>query len=294
MVLSLESVKKAKEKGITVSCDLNYRRKLWSKEKAQSVMRPLMQYVDVCIGNEEDAQAVLGLTNDADVENAQTDSSRYEEMFKKMKVEFGFKVVATTLRESYSASNNGWKACLYDGFLFYNSKRYEINPIVDRVGGGDSFSAGLIHGLLELNDKQKAELDLIKQNLIKEGKDPLTTGLNGTTCGGIMRCPSAAFASLLLERGKKLTDGLVAAGKNNGFDLVVSGEPSLFYLRIANDNTMMLHQEWIAECVKRGVFFAGHHNHFMNYAMSDADFKHTWEVADEAFKVVAKNHPELF
>ncbi len=148
--------KTAKAMGLTVSCDLNYRKKLWSKEKAQSVMRPLMQYVDVCIGNEEDAQAVLGLTNDADVENAQTDSSRYEEMFKKMKVEFGFKVVATTLRESYSASNNGWKACLYDGFLFYNSKRYEINPIVDRVGGGDSFSAGLIHGLLELNDKQKA------------------------------------------------------------------------------------------------------------------------------------------
>ncbi|MCQ2483764.1 MAG: aminotransferase class III-fold pyridoxal phosphate-dependent enzyme [Clostridia bacterium] len=100
--------------------------------------------------------------------------------------------------------------------------------------------------------------------------------------------------TLLLEKGKKLTDGLKDAAKNNGFDLVVSGEPSLFYLRIANDNTMMLHQEWIAECVKRGIFFAGHHNHFMNYAMSDADLKHTWEVADEAFKVVAKNHPELF
>lgn len=99
---------------------------------------------------------------------------------------------------------------------------------------------------------------------------------------------------LLMEKGKKLCDGLKAAGKNNDFDLVVSGEPSLFYLRIANDDTMMLHQEWIAECVKRGIFFAGHHNHFINYALSDADIKHTVEVADEAFKVVKKNHPEAF
>lgn len=99
---------------------------------------------------------------------------------------------------------------------------------------------------------------------------------------------------LLMEKGKKLCDGLKAAGKNNDFDLVVSGEPSLFYLRIANDDTMMLHQEWIAECVKRGIFFAGHHNHFINYTLSDADIKHTVEVADEAFKVVKKNHPEAF
>ena len=100
--------------------------------------------------------------------------------------------------------------------------------------------------------------------------------------------------SILIEKGKKVTSGLKEAAKNNGFDLVVSGEPSLFYLRIANDNTMMLHQEWIAECVKRGIFFAGHHNHFINYALSDADIAHTCEVADEAFKVVKQNHPEAF
>ncbi len=100
--------------------------------------------------------------------------------------------------------------------------------------------------------------------------------------------------TVLKEKSVKLLDGLKAAGANNGFDLVCSGEPALFYMRIANDNSMMLHQEWIAECVKRGIFFSSHHNHFMNYAVSDADIKHTIEVADEAFKVVKKEHPEAF
>lgn len=98
---------------------------------------------------------------------------------------------------------------------------------------------------------------------------------------------------LFREKGLKLTDGLVAAGKEHGFDLVFSGEPSLFYLRIANDDSMLLHQEWIAECVNRGVFFASHHNHFINAALSDDDIKLSVEIAEEAFKVVAKNHPEL-
>ena len=99
---------------------------------------------------------------------------------------------------------------------------------------------------------------------------------------------------LFREKGLMLTNGLKAAAENNGFNLVVSGEPALFYLRIANDNSMMLHQEWVAECVKRGIFFSSHHNHFMNAAMSDKDINLTLEVADEAFKVVAANHPELF
>ena len=100
--------------------------------------------------------------------------------------------------------------------------------------------------------------------------------------------------TVLREKSVKLLDGLKAAGANNGFDLVCSGEPSLFYMRIANDDSMMLHQAWIAECVKRGIFFSSHHNHFMNYAVSDADIKHTIEVADEAFKIVKKEHPEAF
>ena len=99
---------------------------------------------------------------------------------------------------------------------------------------------------------------------------------------------------LFREKGLKLTSGLKDAAANNGFDLVVSGEPSLFYLRIANDNSMMLHQEWVAECVKRGIFFSSHHNHFINAALSDKDINLTLEVADEAFKVVAAKHPEIF
>ena len=96
------------------------------------------------------------------------------------------------------------------------------------------------------------------------------------------------------EKGIKVTEGLKAAGANNGFNLVVSGEPALFYLRIANDDTLFLHQEWIAEMVKRGIFVAGHHNHFINASLTDEDINRTLEVADVAFKVVHDNHPELF
>lgn len=137
----------AKKAGAIISCDLNYRHKLWTPEKAQSVMRPLMQYVDVCIGNEEDAQMCLGYLPDADVESGKTDADGYKDIFRRMMNEFGFKYVVSTLRESYSASINGWKALIYDGKTFCVSRRYEIKPIVDRVGGGDSFSAGIIHGL---------------------------------------------------------------------------------------------------------------------------------------------------
>ena len=138
----------AKKHGVTVSVDLNFRKKLWTSEKAISVMRPLMQYVDVCIGNEEDAELCLGFKPDADVEGGQTDAAGYEGIFRQMKEEFGFRYVVSTLRESFSATHNGWKALIYDGKEFYESKRYDINPIIDRVGGGDSFSGGLIHGLL--------------------------------------------------------------------------------------------------------------------------------------------------
>ena len=138
----------AKKHGVTVSVDLNFRKKLWTSEKAISVMRPLMQYVDVCIGNEEDAELCLGFKPDADVEGGQTDAAGYEGIFRQMMQEFGFKYVVSTLRESFAATHNGWKALIYDGKEFYQSKRYDINPIIDRVGGGDSFSGGLIHGLL--------------------------------------------------------------------------------------------------------------------------------------------------
>ncbi len=146
----------AQKHGVTVSCDLNFRKKLWTPEKAQQVMKPLMQYVDVCIGNEEDAELCLGFKPDADVEGGSTDAEGYKGIFQGMMKAFGFKYVISTLRESFSATHNGWKAMIYNGEDFYISKRYDINPIIDRVGGGDSFSAGVIHGLLTMDTQAEA------------------------------------------------------------------------------------------------------------------------------------------
>ena len=146
----------AKRHGVTVSVDLNFRKKLWTKEKAQSIMRPLMQYVDVCIGNEEDAELCLGFKPDADVEGGHTDAEGYKGIFMQMAREFNFKYVISTLRESYSATHNGWKAMIYNGEEFYVSKHYDISPIIDRVGGGDSFGGGLIYSLLTGKNTQAA------------------------------------------------------------------------------------------------------------------------------------------
>lgn len=146
--LVLKACEAAKRHNVTVSVDLNFRKKLWTKEKAQSIMRPLMKYVDVCIGNEEDAELCLGFKPDSNVSAGQTDAQGYKKIFEQMQKEFSFKYVISTLRESYSASHNGWKAMIYNGSEFYVSKHYDILPIVDRVGGGDSFSGGIIHGLL--------------------------------------------------------------------------------------------------------------------------------------------------
>ena len=138
----------AKMHGVTVSVDLNYRSKLWSPEKAQSVMIPLMKYVDVCIGNEEDAEKVLGFKPaNTDIMKGKLDIEAYKDVFVKLKEKFGFKFIGSTLRESYSASDNGWSALIYDGNEFYRSKKYDIH-LVDRGGGGASFAAGMIYGLL--------------------------------------------------------------------------------------------------------------------------------------------------
>ena len=111
-------------------------------------MKPLLKYVDVCIGNEEDAELCLGFKPDADVEGGHTDAEGYKGIFRQMMDEFGFSYVISTLRESFSASHNGWKAMIYNGEEFYVSRHYDIDPIIDRVGGGDSFYGGVIHGLL--------------------------------------------------------------------------------------------------------------------------------------------------
>lgn len=144
-----DACKAAKALGLIVSCDLNYRGKLWSPEKAQDVMKPLMKYVDVCICNEEDAEKVLGIkAEETDVEAGQLKDSDYINTAEMIHNYYGCRFIATTLRKSYSASRNGWKAMLYDAEAHksYFSHEYDIQ-IVDRVGGGDSFGAGLIYAL---------------------------------------------------------------------------------------------------------------------------------------------------
>ncbi|MBM3401482.1 MAG: sugar kinase [Bacteroidetes bacterium] len=146
--LTEAALKAAKARGITTSIDLNYRKKLWSKEKAREVMSRLCQYVDVCIGNEEDADTTLGFTSKGtDVTKGELNLDGYKDVFQQMKAKFGFKYIASTLRESHSASDNGWSALVYDGTDFYHTKSYEVR-IVDRVGSGDSFASGFIYGLV--------------------------------------------------------------------------------------------------------------------------------------------------
>ncbi len=152
----LEACKVAKKKKITVSCDLNYRKKLWSKEKAGKVMSELCKYIDYCIANEEDAKDVFGIEADnSDIYGGKLDRNGYISVAKKLTDKFGFKGVAITLRESKSANDNDWSGMLYTNKDAKFSKKYSMH-IVDRVGGGDSFGGGLIYSLLNGYDAQKA------------------------------------------------------------------------------------------------------------------------------------------
>ena len=146
--ISLMACKKAKEMGVKISCDLNFRKKLWTSEKAGKVMGELCEYVDVLIANEEDAEKVFGIKAAAtDITSGELSDEGYKDVCKQLVERFGFEKVAITLRESISASVNNWAALLYDGGEFYKSKKYTMN-IVDRVGGGDSFGGGLIYAIL--------------------------------------------------------------------------------------------------------------------------------------------------
>src|ERR1700730_13770679 len=142
--LALESVRMAREKGLTVSCDLNYRKNLWKwGNPAAEVMRELTKHVDIAIANEEDVQMALGIEAEVDVHSGKLDNAQYEKLTNKVLAEFPeMKAIAITLRESYSASHNGWSACLNNRKEFLLSRHYDITHIVDRVGGGDSFAAG--------------------------------------------------------------------------------------------------------------------------------------------------------
>ena len=154
--LSLEACKAAKAAGVTVSCDFNFRGKLWKYGKsAPEVMQDLVKFVDVGIANEEDCQKSLGITVDVDVHSGELDTTKYETLSQKVLDNYpDMSIIAITLRESRSADTNGWSACLRDKDGFKLSRHYEITDIVDRVGGGDSFASGLIAGLRLYDDHQ--------------------------------------------------------------------------------------------------------------------------------------------
>lgn len=151
--LALESMTRAHTAGLTVSCDLNYRKNLWKYGKrAPEVMTELARHIDVCIANEEDCQDALGLKPEGvDVTSGHLDTAKYQRLAESVLAAYpNMKSIAITLRESRSASHNGWSACLHDGKQFHLSTKYEITHIVDRVGGGDSFAAGIVYGLQNL------------------------------------------------------------------------------------------------------------------------------------------------
>jgi 2-dehydro-3-deoxygluconokinase len=161
----------AKDSGVIISADLNYRAKLWTTKEAQSVMIPLMDYVDVCIANEEDTEKSLGFkAGTTNVESGELDEKGYFYLAKELKKKFKFQSVAITLRESYSASRNGWSALLHDDKDCkepYRSKKYDIQ-IVDRVGGGDAFAGGLIYGLLSKSNTKDALEFAVSASCLKQ------------------------------------------------------------------------------------------------------------------------------
>jgi 2-dehydro-3-deoxygluconokinase len=158
MELSLESVQKAKEKNITVSCDLNFRKNLWKYGvQAKDIMTQLVQYTDVVIANEEDCQKALGIESDMAIHGGELDTDKYRKLSDSVLASFpDISKIAITLRESGSADINGWSACINNRKEFYVSTHYDIRDIVDRVGGGDSFSGGLIYGLRTFDSDTKA------------------------------------------------------------------------------------------------------------------------------------------
>ncbi len=154
--ITKEACAAAKRHGVTVSADLNFRRKLWSVEKARKEMGDLMQYVDVLFTNEEEVELLFGIkARGTDVHAGKLDEQGYQDVARQLVERFGFTHVSITLRESVSASVNDWSGFLFDGKDFYMSRKYHIDPVVDRIGGGDAFSSGIIYGLLTGQDLQE-------------------------------------------------------------------------------------------------------------------------------------------
>ena len=194
--ICMEAVKKAREKNITVSCDLNYRKKLWPRDKAREVMSRLMPYVDVCIANEEDAKDVFGISAEhTDIQSGQIDYEAYKKVAREISRKFGCKKVAITLRGSISASVNTWAGMISSGKEAYISPVYRIQ-IVDRVGGGDSFAGALIYGILHGFDDQKtvnyaAAASCLKHTIEHDfnqvSVDEVMDLLNGNASGRVVR-----------------------------------------------------------------------------------------------------------
>lgn len=194
--ICLDAIKKAKEKNITVSCDLNYRSKLWSKTEAKEVMSVLMPYVDICIANEEDASDVFGISSsDTDISTGKLSKTGYEKVAKELYSRFNLRYVAITLRGSHSANDNNWSGLLYDGQDCFFAKEYLIH-IVDRVGGGDSFVGGLIHALLQgINNQDVIEYAVaasclkhtIEFDFNHANEFEIQSLVNGNTSGRVQR-----------------------------------------------------------------------------------------------------------
>jgi 2-dehydro-3-deoxygluconokinase len=194
--ITLDAVKAAKEAGVMVSVDLNFRKKLWSSEKAGKVMGEIVKYCDLVIANEEDAEKVFGISAEGtDVTGGTLSGEGYKVVAKKLTDMFDLKYVAITLRESFSASENGWSAMLYDGSEYYSSKKYKMH-IVDRVGGGDSFGAGIIYGLTSGLSSQDSLEFAVAASCLKhtiEGdfnhmsKEEVETLMNGDASGRVQR-----------------------------------------------------------------------------------------------------------
>ncbi len=194
--ITKDALKKAKEAGITISVDLNYRKKLWSTEKANKVMSELVKYCDVLIANEEDAESVFGIKADSsEITKGKLCDEGYKKIAEELYDRFDLKLVAFTLRESYSASHNGWSGMLYDGKKHYKSKKYDVQ-IIDRVGGGDSFCGGLIYGLSSGMDNKSALEYAVAASCLKhsiEGdfnmmsKDEVLNLMNGDASGRVQR-----------------------------------------------------------------------------------------------------------
>ena len=185
--ITLEACKAAKEEGVMISCDLNFRKKLWTSEKAGQVMDELMQYVDVCIANEEDAKDIFSIeAADSDIYGGKLNKSGYESVARQLAGQFGFEKVAITLRTSLSASDNNWAGMLYDGTECHVSKEYHLH-IVDRVGGGDSFAGGLIYALLSGKSAQDTIEFAVAASALKHSVEG---DFNRVTCNEVEKLAS--------------------------------------------------------------------------------------------------------